>query len=160
MTTGIYKGRRASLSSVKKKVVFAGMTVHVDRPKGFVLQGKDDSGKPWSREYKYDYGFLPKTDGGDSEGVDVYLGPDQSADDAYWVYQLKKDGSFDEYKVFLGFASRADAKKAYKEHGPPFGYGSMVSMRVPLMKAMLGLSPAEKVAADWGHIWRYLGTLR
>lgn len=150
MGHGIYKNRKVSPDSVKKRVVFEGMPVHIDRPKGLVIHGTNEEGKAWSREYKFDYGFIPKTQGGDGDGLDVYLGPDEdSAEDAHWVSQRKKDGSFDEYKVFLGFKSRAAARAAYEAHGPPFGYGGMVSMRVAMMRAMLGIDPAHKVASDY-----------
>ena len=160
MNKGIYQGKPASIDSVKKKLVFEGMTVHVDRPKGFVLSGEDAAGNPWSRTYQFDYGFIPKTQGGDKEGLDVYLGPDEDkAGDAHWVRQLKKDGTFDEFKVFLGFKSKAEAKAAYKAHGPPFGFGGMVSMRVSMMRAMLGLEPLDKVAS-WTEMWRHCGPVR
>lgn len=130
-----------------KTVTFEGMKVRVDRPKGFVQKGVGEDGKPWERKYLYDYGFLPKTKGGDGEGIDVFLGPDEeAAEDAHWVIQKKSDGSFDEYKVFLGFKSRAAAKKAYTDHIPRKFFGGMISMNVQMMRAMLGLEPAEKLA--------------
>lgn len=131
-----------------KTRVFEGMKVRVDRPKGFVQKGTGADGKPWERTYLYDYGYLPKTKGGDGEGLDVFLGPDEdAADDAHWVIQRKPDGSFDEYKVFLGFKNRAAAKKAYLEHIPKKFYGGMISMNVQMMRAMLGHEPAEKLAS-------------
>lgn len=132
-----------------KTVSFEGMTVKLDRPKGFVQEGKDKDGKPWRRVYQYDYGYIPKTQGGDGDQLDVFLGPDEdTADDAYWVIQKKDDGSFDEYKVFLGFKSRAAAKAAYLAHIPKKYYGGMVAMTVQMMRAMLGKEPAEKLAAS------------
>lgn len=145
-----------------KTVTFQGMRVRVDRPKGFVQRGKDESGGDWERVYKYDYGYLPKTQGGDGEGVDVFLGPAAGEDEAHWVLQVKKDGSFDEYKVMLGFASRAAAKKAYLEHVPARYFGSMVTMKVPLMRAMLGLDPSpggREKAAFFLELSRCLGRL-
>jgi len=129
-----------------KTVEFQGIKIRLDRPKGFVQRGKDSSGKPWERTYLYDYGFIPKTDGGDSEEMDVFLGPDKDADEAFWVSQSKDDGSFDEYKIFLGFPTKASAKKAYGQHIPMKYFGTMVTMKVPMMKAMLGIDPMEKMA--------------
>ena len=129
-----------------KTVSFQGIKVRLDRPKGFVQEGKDEEGKPWKRTYKYDYGFIPKTEGGDGEGVDVFLGPDESAHEAYWAIQKKGDGSFDEYKVFLGFASKQAAKKAYTDHIPEKFLSGIVPMRVEMLKALLGVSPVEKLA--------------
>lgn len=138
-----------------KIVTFEGMKVRLDRPKGTVQEGVDSQGRPWRRVYKYDYGFIPKTKGGDGEGIDVYLGPDEDlAEDGHWVVQLKDDGTFDEYKVFLGFRNRAAAKKAYLEHTPKKYYGGMVSMTVQMMRAMLGLDPVEKLGSVRFHAFR------
>lgn len=152
MTTGIYRNRKVSIDSVKKRIDFQGMKILVDRPKGFRMEGKDDEGKPWSRTYGYDYGFFPKTDGGDGEGLDVYVGPDLNQRTAYWVVQQKKGGEFDEYKVLVGFPSAAAAKKVYKDHGPPFGFKSMVAMDLDMMKALLGVRTLDKVAFCLLHL--------
>ncbi len=136
-----------------KLVKFQDIPVRIDRPKGFVQRGKDASGKPWERTYGYDYGYIPKTEGGDGEGVDVFLGPHADADEAYWVSQMKEDGRgdeiFDEFKVFLGFRSKEDAKRAYFEHIPRKFYHSTVTMKVPLMRAMLGIDPGPAKTAGF-----------
>lgn len=144
---GFWRGKTVPIDSVKKTVRFQGFTVRLDRPKGFEMTGADSEGKPWHRVYKYDYGFLPKTEGGDGEGLDVFLGPDENAHDAFWVIQRKKDGSFDEYKVFLGFKDKASARAAYAAHIPMQFFGGMAAMRVGMMRAMLGQDPLEKMAA-------------
>ena len=130
-----------------KTVDFQGMKIRLDRPKGFVQTGKSKTGKPWARTYLFDYGFIPKTKGGDGDGVDVFIGPDKNDQESYWAIQKKDDGSFDEYKVFLGFGSKAAAKKAYTDHIPAKYLKGMVTVRTNMMKAMLGLEPAEKLAA-------------
>lgn len=147
-----------------KTTSFQGLTIKIDRPKGFVQRGKDSSGTPWERTYKYDYGYIPRTEGGDGEGVDVFLGPDRAADEAYWVCQMKdhpREGRvFDEYKVFLGFPSKEAAKKAYFEHIPRKYYQSTITMKVPLMRALLGVDPAPtttKVAGFRAGISRAAG---
>lgn len=136
------------MDSVKKTVKFQGITVKIDRPKGTVQTGKDSKGKPWRREYLYDYGFLPKTDGGDGEGVDVFLGNDPHAHTAFWVVQKKEDGSFDEFKAFLGFKKKSEAVKAYKQHIPEKFMGSVLALPVAMISSMLGRAPVlTKVAA-------------
>lgn len=144
--TGEYKGRAASPDSTKKTVTFGGMKIRIDRPKGFVMRGVDEGGKPWERVYKYDYGFLPRTAGGDGDGLDVFIGPDKSSEMAFWAIQKKKDGSFDEYKVFLGFPDKKSAQKAYTEHIPRELLSSMAGMTLNMMKAMLNIMPDEKLA--------------
>ncbi len=148
--SGFFKGRPAPIDSVKKTLVVQGMKVRIDRPKGFVMEGKDHDGKPWRREYKVDYGFLPKTNGGDGEGVDVFVGPDTSADEAFWVIQKKHDGDFDEYKVILQASSKQKAKQIYAQHVPLKFFGGMVTMKTQMMRALLNKEPLEKVALRLG----------
>lgn len=148
----IYKGELVSSDGVKKTTDFQGITIHLDRPRGLRMFGIDPKGKEWERKYKYDYGFIPKTLGGDGDGLDVFIGPDKKAQEAYWAIQNKPDGAFDEYKVFLGFTSREAAIGAYRDHIPVKLLGGMVTMRVDMMKAMLGKDPTgvfTKTAMQW-----------
>lgn len=154
---GTYGGKPSDPDSVKKKTEFQGIPIHLDRPKGFVMHGQDDRGVPWSREYKFDYGFIPKTTGGDGDGLDVFIGPNPESHESYWAVQNKPDGSFDEYKVFLGFSNRDEATAAYRQHIPLKFLRGMISMKVDMMKAMLGIDAegyhhhrVEKVAEFLG----------
>lgn len=137
----IYQGKPCSSDGVKKTIEFQGIPIHLDRPKGLVMNGTDKQGKPWSRTYLYDYGFIPKTLGGDGDGLDVFIGPNKDATETYWAIQNKDDGSFDEYKVFMGFTSRDAATGAFRDHIPVKLLAGMVSMRLDMMKAMLGMNP-------------------
>lgn len=136
--TGFYKGEPTSPDTVKFKTEFQGIPINVDRPKGFIMRGTDAAGKDWARRYKYDYGFIPKTLGGDGDGLDVFIGPAKSSDTAFWAIQRKADGSFDEYKVFLGFNNRDEATAAYRQHIPKKFFNGILAMKVEMMKAMLG----------------------
>lgn len=137
----VYKGRIVSSDGVKSKTDFQGIPIYLDRPKGLVMTGKDKQGEDWAREYLYDYGFIPKTLGGDGDGLDVFIGPNKDASETYWAIQNKDDGTFDEYKVFLGFTSREAAIGAFRDHIPVKFLAGMVSMRLDMMKAMLGMHP-------------------
>ena len=154
---GFYKGEPANPDTVKFKVDFQGLTIHVDRPRGFIMFGTDPSGNKWRRTYKYDYGFIPKTLGGDDDGLDVFIGPKKKAPNAFWAVQRKPDGSFDEYKIFLGFDNRDEAIATYRAHIPKKFFGRMMSMTVEMMKAMLGEHPEESVKkAEWSGFVRCL----
>jgi len=143
---GWYKGELMSPHTVKFKTEFQGIPINVDRPKGFIMKGKDAKGNAWARRYKFDYGFIPKTLGGDHDGLDVFIGSDKKHPYAYWAVQRNEDGSFDEYKVFLGFHSRDDAISAYRQHIPKKFFNGMMTMKVEMMKAMLGkVNPDEKI---------------
>jgi hypothetical protein len=133
-----------------KTVTFSGLEVKIDRPKGFVQTGKDEKGETWERKYKYDYGYLARTKGGDGDGVDVFIGPDRKSKWAFWAVQKKHDGSFDEYKVFLGFPNRDAAIGAYKQHIPAKLLKSMLTVKLDMMKALMNIEPEEKVAMRLG----------
>ena len=141
--TSKYYARKAD---AKKKVEFQGIPIVIDRPKGFVQEGRSEDGKPWSRTYKTDYGYIPRTKGGDGEGLDVFIGPDAESDAAFWVLQKKGDGSFDEYKLFLGWKSPAEAKKVYEEHVPPKYFAGMHEGTVQQIRALLNQEPEESLA--------------
>ena len=112
-----YKTCKATERELGMKRDFAGITVHVENPAGTVRMGIDPDGNEWRIEMKYDYGFIYSAKGADGEGLDVYLGPDQEAKTAYIVHQNDpSSGKYDEDKVMLGFASAAEAKKAYLDH--------------------------------------------
>jgi len=147
---GFYNGKPTSPDTVKFEADFQGIKIKVDRPKGFVMFGQDSKGKSWRRTYQYDYGFIPKTLGGDHDGLDVFIGPSKKATQTYWAVQRKEDGSFDEYKVFVGFPKREDAVAAYAAHIPRKYFGRLLVMSIEMMKAMLGKEPKEQMKkAAW-----------
>lgn len=136
---GFYKGEPASPHTVKFKTEYCGIPINIDRPKGFIMKGTDEKGRDWARRYRYDYGFIPKTLGGDGDGLDVFIGPKKTGcPDAYWAIQRKPDGTFDEYKVFVGFENRDAAIAAYRQHIPKKFFQGMITLKTEMMKAMLG----------------------
>jgi predicted RNase H-related nuclease YkuK (DUF458 family) len=85
--------------------LFRGLPITVEKWKGE---------RRHNRILQADYGFIPDTTGrGDGEAVDVYVGDDHHSPHAYVLEQLKEDGSFDEYKVLLGFESLPEAEAVY-----------------------------------------------
>jgi len=124
---------------------YSGITVTIDRPKGFIQEGVGPDGVAWKREYKVDYGFIAETLGGDGEGLDVFCGPDAEAQTAYWIVQVKADGTFDEYKLMLGFSSQVDAVACYTQHIPPQYLGRVFATTLGVVRALLGLEPTERM---------------
>jgi hypothetical protein len=123
-----YSNARAGLRTVD----FHGLPIKIEIEAGQTKSGVGEDGKPWSHEYTVPYGEIPSSRAlSDNDGVDVYLGPATStATLVYAIHQLRRDGSFDEDKVMLGFASSGEAILAYKQHGPSWGFGSMDTMTV------------------------------
>lgn len=127
----------------EKATSFRGIPLRIDRPKGFVQRGTGPDGAKWERTYLYDYGYIPDTQGGDGEGVDVYVGPEAGAPTAYWVAQRSFDGHFDEWKVFLGFPSAARARLAFVLHTPGVLLGPVFELPVAAMRTLLGVEPTS-----------------
>lgn len=96
-----------------------GMDIAIETAKGKERTSHelDENGKPkWSVEMPVDYGYIKRTEGADGEGVDVFIGPKPEGDKVWVVDQQHADTkAFDEHKVMLGFESRAEALKAYKQ---------------------------------------------
>lgn len=141
--TSKYKARK---DAAKKKIAFQGIPIVIDRPRGFVQHGVDEQGAPWTREYQTDYGYIPRTKGGDGEGLDVFVGPDDKSQSAYWITQKKGDGSFDEYKLMIGYDSAAAARKAYEQHVPSKFFGGIREGTIHQIKALLNQEPEESLA--------------
>lgn len=123
-----------------KLVDFGGIPVLVDRPRGFVQRKLDDAGQLlWERTYQADYGYLAGTEGGDHEGLDVFLGSDPATAAAWWAVQTHEDGSFDEYKLLLGFPDEEAARACYVAHIPAERLASLTPMPLERLRALLGL---------------------
>lgn len=137
---------RLRKASAQKTVEFQGISVSVDRPKGYVQTGKDAEGNDWSRTYLTDYGFIPRTKGGDGEALDVFLGPNDKSSTAYWASQRKADGSFDEFKLFLGYDSMRSALDTYAAHIPPKYLIDMEAVSLEKIKSLLSIEPVAKLA--------------
>lgn len=135
---------------------FQGIPIHVDRPKGFKQVGKGEDGKEWERTYLVDYGYVPGVKAlltptvTDEEELDVFLGPNNAAKNAYVVLQVKADGKPDELKVMLGWDNPDEAKKAYTEHVPERFFGGMAGIPMDMLKAMLGVETIEASKAIAG----------
>lgn len=94
-------------------VTFAGFKISIENAKGSKRYWTDDKGKTGYNTMKNHYGYFSNSLGHDGDHVDVFLGDNQDSDKIYVVDQNKKDGSFDESKVMLGFNSKKEAKEAY-----------------------------------------------
>lgn len=126
---------------------FGGLVVNVERAAGTDRYGVNKEGKEWRTRMEYDYGFIASAKGEDGEGLDVYLGPNDKADDVFIVHQNNpKSGEFDEDKCMLGFATAAKAKKAYLQHfdSPKF-FGGMSKIPFDEFKDIIDNKKTGKV---------------
>jgi len=118
---------------------YQGIPIAIENRKGSVRKGVDKDGKPWRTVMKHPYGYLKKTKGADGEEVDVYVGPDKKAPNAYVVHQHKSDGKgFDEDKVMVGFKDEAAAKDGYLKHyNDPKFLGPISEVAIDRLKELI-----------------------
>jgi len=96
----------------KGQVRIAGLEISIENPEG-------SKRKPEWPTLKQHYGYIRGTEGSDKEPVDVFVKPGTAEDydgPVYVVDQNKRNGSFDEHKVMLGFADEKQAREAYLEN--------------------------------------------
>lgn len=126
---------------------YAGLSVVIDRPKGTVIRGRLADGTQWERKWSVDYGYFPRTDGGDGQGLDVFLGPNPKSRRVFWTTHKNPDGSFQQLKTFIGFESPEDALALYEASYPDdLRGGPMRETSVALLSALLGRKPEEIMA--------------
>ena len=97
---------------------YRGLNLIIEWPKGSVRTGVDEQGNKWHRTQNADYGYVRGVDGRDGEGLDVYIGEDETSDKVFVVEQLNSKGEVDEYKIMLGFNTLLEATKMYLSHYP------------------------------------------
>ncbi|MAD44698.1 MAG: hypothetical protein CMH98_06810 [Oceanospirillaceae bacterium] len=146
---------------------FQKLPISIETKAGQSRSGTDPDDHDWSIAMQYDYGYIRGTKGADGEEIDVYIGPNRSAENVYIVKQhaiekvkawpsdhcpkcQKKPAEcacpefYDEDKVFLGFDSEPDARAAYITHyDDPRFLGPIETMPIDEYRATIQLSAKE-----------------
>ena len=139
----------------KGKVVMHGFKVALENPKGTTRSGTDPNGKSWSILMKHDYGYIKGTSGADGDHVDVFLGDTPDTELAFVVDQNNEDGSFDEHKCMLGFATSVEARKGYLanyDKGWESRIGGITALTIPQFKRWTNSSRTKKPCRDQKNI--------
>jgi phage-related protein (TIGR01555 family) len=115
---------------VRKFLVWRGLDVTIENPKGSTRSGK---GGAWTTKMAADYGYIQRTKGDDGDGLDVFVGPSPTATMVY-VIRTRKAPEFKEYdeeKCMLDFDDPGDAKTAFlASYDDPKFFGDMVTVEV------------------------------
>lgn len=97
----------------KGHVKVHGLDISIENPRGSWRNGVAD-GKPWKSRLPNHYGYIRKTEGGDGQHVDVYLGPHLKSPHVFVIDQHELGSRrWDEHKAFIGFGSKVQAREAY-----------------------------------------------
>lgn len=104
-------------SAKEGHIMFQGLPITIENDTGTVREWTDDMGNKGSTVMLFAYGYLDDTDSMDNDELDVFIGPDPRAANAFIVHQQNpRTGIYDEEKVLLGFANEQQATQAYRFH--------------------------------------------
>ena len=130
---------KAELAEPLPQITFQGIPIVIENTVGSVRTGENPDGTAWRTVFFYPYGFIATMDGTDNEELDVYVGPNANAPEAYIVHQ-NVNGQYDEDKVMLGFNSPDEARAAYEQHyDKPGFFGGMTVVDMDRFRFHLGL---------------------
>lgn len=124
----------------KGKVRLHGMDIAIENPKGGERSGVGRDGKRWSVKMPAHYGYVLGTEGRDGDHVDVYIGPEPSAQKVFVVDQIDAEsGKFDEHKAMLGYPSKgaalADYERAFSDGKAKDRIGAVTELSVDDFRA-------------------------
>ncbi|MEN4919452.1 LPD38 domain-containing protein [Achromobacter spanius] len=138
----------------------AGLELSIENPDGSERRGTAPDGTAWVNRMAGHYGYIRRTEGADGDQVDVFVRPGTSPNFSGPVFVIDQvdpgHRGFDESKVMLGYDSREDAERAYRDSYTPDwrGMGKVTQMDMPTFKRWLADSDTTRPAAESG-----LGTL-
>lgn len=129
------------------KEKFQGLGISIENKPGSIREGVDVDGKAWKTKFKYPYGYIRGSIGVDGDHVDCYLGGESEAEKAYIIRQnVPETGKYDEDKVMLGFNSKEEAEKAYRDHYNKDGFfGGMKIVTIDKLKKLLEKRKGKKL---------------
>ena len=103
----------------KGHLTILGLGIAIENPADSIRKGIDSDGNHWQSKMKHHYGYIKNTLGADGDEVDVFIKKGLDNDfngDIFVIYQVNKDGSFDEHKVVIGAKSISEAKAIYLDN--------------------------------------------
>lgn len=136
-------------------VRIGGMDISVENPQGSMRRGVSTDGKAWETTMADHYGYFRGTTAADGHKLDVFVKPGTPADYSgpmFVVDQVDpKTGKFDEHKIVMGAADKAEAEAIYRRNYDANwkGMGAITPMDLPAFKAW----------AQSGHLKDPLGEL-
>ena len=91
-----------------------GLPITIENAKGSIRKGVDKNGVTWRTKVAAHYGYIKRTQGADSDHVDVFLGDHPKSPRIFVIDQINHEtGKFDEHKVLASFSDEAQALRAY-----------------------------------------------
>lgn len=108
------RGGNCGRPKLAGRTQFQGLSISLEHKAGQYRKGETREGKKWKHLMMYHYGYFRRTKAPDGDHLDVYVGPHKDSQQVFVVHQTKADGkTYDEDKVFVGFRTVEQAKKAF-----------------------------------------------
>lgn len=102
----------------KGKILFKGLSLIIENPKGSIRFGRGSDGKKWMNVMKAHYGYIdtkPGEEGSDGDKIDFFLGENLSTNKVFVINQVcPETGMFDEIKLVMGCNTKEEAGKLYR----------------------------------------------
>lgn len=106
--------QKESGNYAKGHVTWQGLQLALENPRGSIRRGVDENGKAWETMMPFDYGYIKRTEGADSDHLDCFVGNAYDQQTVYIINQVNPaTGAFDEHKIMLAFPGQDAAHDAY-----------------------------------------------
>lgn len=136
----------------KGHVIFMGLDIAIENPRGSIRSGVSSCGKKWSNKMHHHYGYIKRTTASDGDQVDVFIGPDTSSFMVYVIDQVNPaTKKFDEVKCMLGFHTKDAARTGYLANYTRGwqGLGTITAVPITTFKAWLKDGDTRKPFAEY-----------
>lgn len=131
----------------KAHVKVQGLDISIENPKGSTRSGTGPEGD-WSVTMPAHYGYIRRSEGADGDQVDVFIGDQVDAPEAYVIDQLDPTtGEFDEAKIVMGVPDMVSAIQTYDESfsgGGQDRIGSVTPLSIDELKAWIKSGDTKK----------------
>jgi hypothetical protein len=127
-----------------------GLDIAIENLAGTRRKGTDQKGEPWEVVMPYHYGYIKGTEGADGDHLDVAVGPLMgNGTEAHIINQKGPEGGFDEHKVFIGYPSREEAIRAFRQgrsDNPDDVMGEVLTVSIDHLKEWIAKGKLKREA--------------
>lgn len=152
VNTAPSEGQREAGNYAKGHVVWHGLPVAIENPRGSYRRGVSPDGKPWQTKITHaHYGYFKRTEGKDGDHIDVFLCQDDLGSEIIFIINQvdPKSRRFDEHKVIAGVTNERRAREVYLANYEDgwTGLGEIKAMTLADFKKWLASGDTAKRAA-------------
>src|SRR5262249_52672568 len=155
LAIALANARAAQRMPAQRHISFQNIPIVIENEKGSTRSGVDEQGRAWQHRFAAPYGYIENTRDHDNMATDVFVGPHKRSNSVFIIDQFNPTTrDFDEHKTFVGFNTKEQILKTYRDsYGPVYGadhtIGDVTELTLPEFKQWLQRgSEQEPVAAE------------